>query len=120
MINEVLEDLKAYTPLTDIIGTRIYRGKVPASVTPVYPLIFFDADRAMENTLSGESSLQHYIFNFEVHASSYVVTKNIRWQLMNALVSADNYKAVNTEVTDDRYNDETDQYMLTVNVFIWG
>lgn len=118
MISDVLADLKADTTLSTYIFGRVYRGMLPPN--PTYPLILFEADKEIQNTLNGQSSLQKTVFTFEIHAGSYVATKNILGALNGALNTGTNYRHVMVAVDDGRFNDETEQYQLTAQSSIWG
>jgi hypothetical protein len=118
MISDVLADLKGDSLLTTYINGRVYRGMLPPN--PTYPLILFEANKEIQNTLSGESTLQKIVFEFEIHGRSYVETKNILGALTGALNTGTTYRHTMIAVDDGRYNDETEQYQLTAQASIWG
>jgi len=118
MISQIIADMKADAGLTALVGSRIYRGLVPQGT--LFPLILFEANQEIQNTLSGPSSLQKYEFDYEIHAESYVSAKAILNALKVALSAGSGYSYTITFVDDGRFNDEIGQYTLTATINFWG
>lgn len=117
MISQVLADLKADSTLNGLINGRIYRSILPDY--PTYPLILFETEKEVQNTLSGESSLQHNIFDFMIMGVSYVECKDIFNALNNALVVSNNFRHTMLSSDDGQFNDEIEQYVLNAQSSIW-
>jgi hypothetical protein len=117
MISQVLADLKADSTLNGLINGRIYRSILPDY--PTYPLVLFETEKEVQNTLSGESSLQHNIFDFMIMGVSYVECKDIFNALNNALVVSNNFRHTMLSSDDGQFNDEIEQYVLNAQSSIW-
>ena len=117
MISQVLADLKADSTLNGLINGRIYRSILPDN--PTYPLVLFETEKEVENTLSGESSLQHNIFDFMIMGVSYVECKDIFNALNTALVVSNNFRHTMLAADDGEFNDEIEQYLLNARSSIW-
>lgn len=117
MISQVLADLKADSTLNGLINGRIYRSILPDY--PTYPLVLFETEKEVQNTLSGESSLQHNIFDFMIMGVSYVECKDIFNALNNALVASNNFRHTMLSSDDGQFNDEIEQYVLNAQSSIW-
>ena len=118
MISQVLADLKADSTLTSLINGRIYRSILPDN--PTYPLVLFETEKEIQNTLGGESSLQRYVFDFMVMGASYVECKAIFNALNSALTSASGYSHTMLSSDDGEFNDEIEQYLINAQSSIWG
>ena len=117
MISQVLADLKADSTLNGLINGRIYRSILQDN--PTYPLVLFETEKEVENTLSGESSLQHNIFDFMIMGVSYVECKDIFNALNTALVVSNNFRHTMLAADDGEFNDEIEQYLLNARSSIW-
>jgi hypothetical protein len=118
MISQVLADLKADLTLTSLINGRVYRTILPDN--PTYPLVLFDVQREIQNTLSGESTLKKYLYDYVIMGGSYVECKNIYNALNQALNNGTSYTHTMLSRDDGNFNDETEQYILNAQSSIWG
>ena len=118
MISNVLSDLKSDPGLIALINGRVYRTALPDN--PVYPLILFDVQKEIQNTLGGESSLQRYVFDYIVMGASYVECKAIYNALNIALNSGTDYAHTMLNSDDGTFNDEVEQYVINAQSSVWG
>lgn len=118
MISQVLADLKADSTLNGLINGRIYRSILPDY--PTYPLILFETEKEIQNTLGGESTLQRYLFDFIIMGKSYVECKSIFNAMNNALFNSTNFSHTMLSSDDGQFNDEIEQYVINAQSSIWG
>lgn len=115
-VKTVLQTLKAHAGLSAIVGTRIYRFTIPQK--PTYPLILFNADEQFINTLSGKSSLNKWLYTFELKAKNLSTLNNMAAQLELALNSG-SFSPVIDSVNDEEYEDDIENYTSLIEVSIW-
>lgn len=118
MISTVLADIKADSTLNSLLSGRVYRSLLPDN--PVYPLILFETEREIQNTLGGPSTLQRFIFDYIIMGANYVQCKSIYEALDNALLASSNFKHTMLSSDDGEFNDEIEQYIINAQSSIWG
>lgn len=118
MIPTILNDLKSYTDLTNLVQQRIYRNYIPENA--VYPLITYDVEHEPQNTLAGPSSLQKWVLTLQLYSDTQSTNTNIRNFIMEALSLSSNYESVNLSFEDDGFMDEIDKFRVSITMSIWG
>jgi hypothetical protein len=109
--------LDGYSGLTALVSTRIYVVKLPQ--LPTYPNVVLSYNREIENTLSGESSLEHLIMQVDVRDTSYSSVRSIVIQVKAAMAAATNLTSICITDEDLPYEDGVETYRTALRFSIW-
>jgi len=109
--------LKSHAGLSALVSNRIYRIRKPQ--TPTYPLVFFSVEREPVMTLSGESSLKHYMINFQLFGKTYTTLEQIADEVNAAMTTSADFKSILKSVADENFQDELSIYVISVEYSVW-
>lgn len=131
VIEEAIETrLSGWSDLTDIVGTRIYPGRVKQatrSASTLPALTYIRASAVRTHSQSGYSNLAAPRFQFDAWGDkeSYGTVKDIINEVRKALVgfrgTIDGVRidAVIAESERDEYEDDTETWRSTLDMRIW-
>ena len=114
--SEIRNSLINNAALSNSVGSRIYRGKLPDN--PTYPCILYRSSEDPENTLSGRSDLIHRLYEFEIYAENYVDIERIAFDLRVAMGDG-SFTAVLTDLNDDNYQNESRVFSMFLDFSVW-
>ena len=116
-VKRVLDGLKANLDLKYLVGSRIYRSRIPQN--PTYPLIMFNVSRETNTTLSGSTGVYNYDFVFELYGKDYDTLEDVAEKLKAAIDGSSVFKGVCTAEADDTYTDANNNYSIFLDYSIW-
>lgn len=114
---DVFTVLDNYAGLTALVSARNYIVKLPQN--PTYPNTVVSFDRTIENTLSGETSLEHSELQIDCRATTYSEVRAVVIQVKAAMAASTTYQSICLTDDDLNFDDEIDTYRTVLRFSIW-
>ena len=109
--------LDNYAGLSALVSTRNYIVKSPQNPTAPYNVLSYN--REIQNTLSGESSIEHVELQVDIRATTYAVTRSVAIQVKAALAAATTVTAICLTDEDLNFEDDVSTYRTVLRFSVW-
>ena len=114
----VMTVLNAHVGLTALVSSRFWPLKLRQNAA--YPNIVYQVERDIINTLSGESSIKHEDYQFDVRGETYDETRAAVIQLRAAMdQGSNNFKAICELDEDVQFEDAVQTFRTVVRYSVW-
>ena len=115
---DINDALKAYAGLTALVGTQIYLGPLPPSVT--FPAIRYNwITHQPTHNLKGRDSLARTVFQYDIWATTSASIRDIRAQLIAAIESASAFESILLDVQAEMPENDQELRRLSLDYSHW-
>lgn len=109
--------LDGYSGLSSLVSSRNYIVKSPQNPTTPYNVLSYN--RTIENTLSGESSIEHVELQIDIRAGTYAETRSVAIQVKAAMAAATTVTSICLTDEDLNFEDDVTTYRTVVRFSVW-